>query len=662
MRRSLVLMLGMAAAAVLIGGAGGATSRLDLSTRAGVMQYLKAHGIDTHGIVIQRGNRNYVGARCPGAGWTCTRASRVVQVASGLNAVNQADLTTDNVAKSCTDGTPIVQLSTGAGNNTVMASMSTGSCSAVQQTDSGTNMFQLEQAVQQTSGSSQSASQGAFVTQYNLTGQNSFQLRQSVSQSISESVNPVNESQTSTQTFAAYQFNDSGPNSSQVTESLSQSESDTRATSGFQTQNATLQGHVDQYSTGLSTSQNKQFESQTQTAKSSGNVVQTQHGPMDCCSIQQNNSGDIFRIDQSATQTQTPGKNGSSRQEQIGGECHTSGLCKVSQSYTLNGQTTTNFCQGSDCTITVTNSGEGVQKCTSGCEFGGGEFPGPANPPGGSYCSAFLSVSCPTLAIDKTADAASVDAGSTIGFTVTLTNSGSADATGVKIHDPLPGGVGVNWSLDESSNSSCSLNGEAPAQVVTCDSEGGGGVTVSPDSTITFHVTGSTSCNVTSGTFDNTATYISTNAGNGSASDSETVAPASCPDLSITKAPDAAAVPVAGSVGFTVDLTNNGGADATGVVMTDSLPTGPASGTTWIVDADPADACSIDTEQTLSCDFGTIAPGATATVHVTSSATTCSDLGTYDNTANYTSSNAGEGSSLSASEAVTDPEGVCIIP
>jgi uncharacterized repeat protein (TIGR01451 family) len=502
-------------AAVFVSGAWGGTAKIDLSTRAGVVQYLTAHGIDAHGVVIQRGNRNYVGARCPGARWNCTQASRVVQIATGANAVNRAAITADGqVATNCAGGS-ITQVST-TGDNVVMVgitSASPQSCSITQQNESGKNSAQLDELLQQASGPSQTAKQEAFVTQYNLTGANSFQLKQSVTQSISENVNPVAESQTSTQNFAAYQYNDTGTNSSQVVQSLSQAESDTRATSGTQYQKATLNGHVDQYSNGLSTSQNKQSESQTQTAKPNSGVTQTQVGPAWCCSVQQSNPSDIFRIDQTATQSSGRGAN---QTEQIVGRCSTTGLCKISQSYTVNGATTTNSCQSQNCTSGISNNGEGVQTCSGECSSSPDELPGAAPPPPG-YCTDF--VQCPPeLSITKVADAPSVTAGSNIGFTITLTNSGDSDATDVAISDALPAGYGVSWSIDSDSTDSCTIAGEAPSQALSCGPE-----TLAGGSSIVLHVTSTTDPYGSCGTYNNTATYTSTNAGTGEDSDSETV-------------------------------------------------------------------------------------------------------------------------------------------
>jgi uncharacterized repeat protein (TIGR01451 family) len=58
---------------------------------------------------------------------------------------------------------------------------------------------------------------------------------------------------------------------------------------------------------------------------------------------------------------------------------------------------------------------------------------------------------CVNLTITKTADAASVPAGSQIGFVVTLKNTGAGSATGVTVNDPLPSGSGVTWSIASTS-------------------------------------------------------------------------------------------------------------------------------------------------------------------------------------------------------------------
>src|SRR5882757_6292944 len=73
------------------------------------------------------------------------------------------------------------------------------------------------------------------------------------------------------------------------------------------------------------------------------------------------------------------------------------------------------------------------------------------NAPGNA--SATTTVQCSGLTFTKTADAASVAAGSPIGFTITANNAGPAPANGVTITDELPAGDGIDWKLDASARS-----------------------------------------------------------------------------------------------------------------------------------------------------------------------------------------------------------------
>jgi hypothetical protein len=79
----------------------------NLNTVAGASRYLRAIGLDPHGLVIQRGARNYAGPNCPGAGWTCTSTAH-----------------------------PVIQIAAAGGKNTFLCT--TGSCAVVQATRSGT--------------------------------------------------------------------------------------------------------------------------------------------------------------------------------------------------------------------------------------------------------------------------------------------------------------------------------------------------------------------------------------------------------------------------------------------------------------------------------------------------------------------------------------------
>ncbi len=76
-------------------------------------------------------------------------------------------------------------------------------------------------------------------------------------------------------------------------------------------------------------------------------------------------------------------------------------------------------------------------------------------------------------------------------------------------------------------------------------------------------------------------------------------------DLDVTKT---------GTISYTASVTNNGPAAATNVMLTDDLPGDLA----WSVTSeDIANACTIDGNNTLTCDVGTLADGATFSVTVT---------------------------------------------
>ena len=119
------------------------------------------------------------------------------------------------------------------------------------------------------------------------------------------------------------------------------------------------------------------------------------------------------------------------------------------------------------------------------------------------------------------------------------------------------------------------------------------------------------------------------------------------PTLGFTKTPDAASVSAGSPIGYTLSVTNNGFGPANSVQITDTLPTNP--GLSWSVDGGTAAGTCTIPSGVLTCNVGTLAVGATATVHITSP-TTFASCGTVDNTGNVTSTN---GSAPPASSSIT---------
>ena len=163
----------------------------------------------------------------------------------------------------------------------------------------------------------------------------------------------------------------------------------------------------------------------------------------------------------------------------------------------------------------------------------------------------------PGVSIVKTADAVSVNAGSPIGFTITVTNTGAADATGVTVSDPLPNtaGSGVDWSIESQSPAgSCSITGTPatipPGETMNCGpltlAAGGGSLTV--------HVTSPTS-GASCGIYNNTATFTSTNAGTGFDTAAVTV---NCAAIRILKQSTKTGNPLVATAGAVFSITGPG--------------------------------------------------------------------------------------------------------
>jgi uncharacterized repeat protein (TIGR01451 family) len=121
--------------------------------------------------------------------------------------------------------------------------------------------------------------------------------------------------------------------------------------------------------------------------------------------------------------------------------------------------------------------------------------------------------------ITKTADAASVDAGSQIGFTVSLTNDGDAQATNLSVSDALPAGNGVDWTLDNAnSDLGWTIVGSPPNESLHYSP-----TTLDAGTSTHVHVVSNTTT-ASAGTYDNTASFTTAD-GSGSDSATTTVQP-----------------------------------------------------------------------------------------------------------------------------------------
>jgi uncharacterized repeat protein (TIGR01451 family) len=196
-----------------------------------------------------------------------------------------------------------------------------------------------------------------------------------------------------------------------------------------------------------------------------------------------------------------------------------------------------------------------------------------------------------------------VVAGNDLTYALTATNVGPDAATGVEVLDTLP--VEVTFKSATASQGSCQLTGSTVACTLGALAAGASGtvrIVVTP--TVAGAITNRTG--VRADQFDpsganNLATAVTT----------VLPPPLSEADLSIAVA-DAPDPVVAGNdLTYTLTVTNNGPAAATGVTGSDALP----AGVTFKSTSSSQGSCE-GTGSSVTCTLGALAPSATATVQI----------------------------------------------
>ena len=248
------------------------------------------------------------------------------------------------------------------------------------------------------------------------------------------------------------------------------------------------------------------------------------------------------------------------------------------------------------------------------------------------------------LSIGKTDSPDPVTAGSTLIYTVTVTNSGGATATGVTMTDTLPASVTIDSVTF--TQGSCSESGST----VTCNI---GSLANGATSTVTIVVTPTVAGTITN-TATTTGSTLDPNGANNSATATTTVdAIVQEADLAVVKSDSPDPVAVGSNLAYTVTVTNNGPATSTSVVLTDTLPVS----TTFVTSTPSQGSCS-QSGGTVTCNLGSLANGATATVTIVVTPTT---TGTITNNATSTSAttdpDAGNDSATTTTSVLPDNDG-----
>lgn len=279
-------------------------------------------------------------------------------------------------------------------------------------------------------------------------------------------------------------------------------------------------------------------------------------------------------------------------------------------------------------TIVVTATGASVPSVTNTVSVSATEFdPNTAN---NSDTETTTVNPAADLSVTKSDSPDPVNVGDNLTYTITVTNNGPNNATGITVTDTLPAAVtfvsasaGCTHSAGTVTCTIANLAAGANTSVT---------ITVTPQAGAVPSITNTVS--VTGGQFD-------PNGANNSANESTTVNPTA--DLSVSKSGSPSSIQYGQNVTYTITVTNNGPNDATGVTMTDTLPSGLV-----LVSATPSQGSCTGTT-TITCNLGTINNGNSATVTIVAKAQTtgihwvvdddtaaCAYTGTVNNPASAT--------------------------
>jgi uncharacterized repeat protein (TIGR01451 family) len=259
--------------------------------------------------------------------------------------------------------------------------------------------------------------------------------------------------------------------------------------------------------------------------------------------------------------------------------------------------------------VTVAGAGTSVtNRATVATEAAGG-FPAVAdyNPTDNSDAATVVDAPLADLSLAKAVSNPNPAVDAEVVYTLTAHNAGPNDATGINITDSLPAGLDF---IDASPG--CANSGGN----VTCDI---GLLPSGADASVTI---GARTTAALAGTaVGNLATVLGhefdSNLANNNATATIDVQP--LVDLRLTKVASNPTPAAGGPVTYTLSLANNGPSPATGVTITDPLPSGLS-----FVSATAGQGSCAASGQTVRCQLGTIAAGGatvvTITAHIAASA------------------------------------------
>jgi len=319
--------------------------------------------------------------------------------------------------------------------------------------------------------------------------------------------------------------------------------------------------------------------------------------------------------------------------------CPTTPAAGTTGTVTCNGATLLNGASATFTLVTtVAPNATGTITNTAGAS--GAQSDGNSGNSSGSSAGVVVITPTADLVMSKTTAASSAVIGANLTYTIALTNNGPDAAPSVVMTDVLPASL-LFQSITPPAGFTCPTTPAVGASgTITCN-----GATLANGATATFTLVVRVAAGA-SGTITNTAGgasgAIDPNSAN-SSSTSPGIPATSSTDLSITKTTTATQATTGSVINYTLTATNGGPSPATNVVVTDVLPAG-----LQFVSATPSQGSCTGTTN-VTCNLGTLANGASATVALSAMVTATS--GTIANTASVSASGSDPGSGNNSSSA-----------
>ena len=211
------------------------------------------------------------------------------------------------------------------------------------------------------------------------------------------------------------------------------------------------------------------------------------------------------------------------------------------------------------------------------------------------------------LAVTKTASSGTVNSGSTLTYSVQVSNNGPAPANSVVLSDPLPAGttfVSCTTSQGVCFGPAVGTNGTVSASLGTIPSPGFALVS------IVVTVTAPGGSTITNSAVASSSTADPNFANNTGTVSTTVTAPVTGADLSIVKTASTGSVPSGNNFTYTLTVHNGGPDPAAGVTVTDALP----GGTTFVSCTGPCVGPAVGTNGTVTFSFGAMGAGSSRPV------------------------------------------------